>query len=210
MRILHVSDVYFPRINGVSTSIQTFRAELGRLGHETVLVCPAYPGAAPDEPGVVRVPSRYVPLDPEDRAMRWRVLRSLDRRLASERFDVVHIQTPFFAHYAALAFARRRNLPVVATYHTLFEEYLYHYVPLAPRAWMQQLARRFSRGQCNALDAVVVPSGPMRDALTGYGVTAPMHVIPTGLRMPAFACGRGDAFRAAHRIAPDRSLLVFV
>ena len=35
MRILMISDVYFPRINGVSTSIQTFRRGLHAAGHET-------------------------------------------------------------------------------------------------------------------------------------------------------------------------------
>jgi hypothetical protein len=210
MRILHVSDVYFPRVNGVSTSIRTFRTELARMGHESVLVCPAYPVTAPDGPDIVRVPARYVPLDPEDRAMHWGRLRRLDRLLHGQRFDVVHIQTPFFAHYAALRFARARGIPAVATYHTLFEEYLSHYVRFAPKRWLQGLARRFSRGQCNALDAVVVPSTPMRDALAAYGVTAPMHVIPTGLRLGEFAGGDARAFRAAHGIASGQPMLLFV
>ena len=32
MRVLMVSDVYFPRINGVSTSIETFRGGLAAEG----------------------------------------------------------------------------------------------------------------------------------------------------------------------------------
>jgi glycosyltransferase involved in cell wall biosynthesis len=210
MRILFVSDVYFPRINGVSTSIETFRAELARLGHESVLVCPAYPGAEAPEPGLVRLPARPVPRDPEDRAMQWGRVGRLERVLGGERFDLVHVQTPFLAHYAGLRYARAAGVPVVATYHTLFEEYLYHYVPFAPKGWMKGLARRFSRGQCNALDAVVVPSGPMRDTLAAYGVTAPMHVIPTGLPAHAFGGGDGSAFRARHGIAPKRPVLLFV
>ena len=43
MRVLMVSDVYFPRVNGVSTSIQTFRHDLAALGCETWLVAPSYP-----------------------------------------------------------------------------------------------------------------------------------------------------------------------
>lgn len=43
MRILMLSDVYFPRINGVSTSIQTFAQELINLGHTVTLIAPAYP-----------------------------------------------------------------------------------------------------------------------------------------------------------------------
>ena len=65
MRILMISDVYFPRINGVSTSIQTFRRGLHAAGHETILIAPEYPGAAADsEHGILRVPSRYLPRDP--------------------------------------------------------------------------------------------------------------------------------------------------
>ena len=40
MRVLFVSDVYFPRVNGVSTSIRTFRANLAQAGNETFLVAP--------------------------------------------------------------------------------------------------------------------------------------------------------------------------
>ena len=42
MRILMVSDVYFPRVNGVSTSIETFRRTLAALGVELRLVAPRY------------------------------------------------------------------------------------------------------------------------------------------------------------------------
>ncbi len=213
VRILYVSDVYYPRVNGVSTSIRTFRSELDALGYETVLVCPEYGSQmlldGRGEEQVVRVPSRYIPLDPEDRAMHWRPLRRLDQTL-TERFDLVHIHTPFFAHYAGLRFARRRGIPAIATYHTLFEEYLYHYVRLAPRGMMRSLSRRFSRGQCNALDAVVVPSEAMRSTLHRYGVTVPIQIIPTGLRLDEFAAGDGMRFRFRHQISRERPVLLFV
>ena len=71
MRVLMISDVYFPRINGVSTSIQTFRRDLEVLGHEVILIAPRYPqSGAQAEPGIFRVASRQVPRDPEDRMMR--------------------------------------------------------------------------------------------------------------------------------------------
>ncbi len=210
MRVLFVSDVYFPRVNGVSTSIQTFRRELAALGHETRLVAPAYPGAHPDEPGILRIPARGVPLDPEDRAMRWPHLGRVHRALAGERFDLVHIHTPFFAHYAGLSLARRWDVPAVATYHTLFEEYLSHYVKLVPRGVMRALARRFSRAQCNALDAVAVPSIAMRDTLARYGVAAPVAIVPTGIRLTEFSGGDGSRFRSRHGIDPGRPVALFV
>jgi glycosyltransferase involved in cell wall biosynthesis len=210
MRVLMISDVYFPRVNGVSTSIQTFRRELAVLGHETELVAPCYPQSYEDEPGIHRVPARRVPLDPEDRMMQPGALRALGARLASRPFDVVHVQTPFVAHYRGLELARRLGVPCVETYHTFFEEYLFHYVPFLPKAWMRAAARRFSRAQGNGVDALVVPSTAMRDVLVGYGVTTPMHVIPTGIPLADFRGGDGKAFRARLGVSAGTFLMLFV
>lgn len=208
MRILMVSDVYFPRVNGVSTSIETFRRTLAERGVEVRLVVPRYAGEAA-EPGVIRVGGRPLPGDPEDRLVGWRAMHRAVAE-AAEDCDLIHIQTPFVAHYAGLAAARRLGRPVLATYHTLFEEYLQHYAPWLPAGWLQRQARAFSRRQCNALDAVVVPSTAMRERLTDYGVTVPLHVLPTGIPLARFAGGDGAAFRYRHGIPPRRPVALFV
>lgn len=213
MRVLFISDVYFPRVNGVSTSIRTFRADLAAAGVDTTLIAPEYPAAGPAgpaEPQLVRVPSSGVPRDPEDRRMRWTALNAALEALGPRSFDLVHIHTPFVAHYAGVRFGRRAGIPVVATYHTFFEEYLHHYVPFLPRALGRSLARRFTLSQCAQLDAIVVPSEPMRALLLGYGVTTLTHVIPTGLPADRFAPGDGARFRARFSIDADRPLLLYV
>ena len=63
MRILMISDVYFPRVNGVSTSIRTFRRELLALGHHVTLIAPFFPGHTEQDADILRIPSRGVPLD---------------------------------------------------------------------------------------------------------------------------------------------------
>lgn len=208
MRVLMVSDVYFPRVNGVSTSIETFRRTLAAQGIAVKLVVPRY-GDEPEEPGIVRFAGRPVPGDPEDRMVGWRAMHRAVLAEAAD-CDLIHVQTPFIAHYAGLKAGRRLGRPVVATYHTLFEEYLQHYAPFLPAAWLRALARRFSRRQCNALDAVIVPSTAMRQRLEAYGVTAPLHVLPTGIPMAQFAGGNGMDFRLRHGIAEDRPLALFV
>ncbi len=191
--------------------MRTFRRELQALGHEVVVVAPAYPQTgAGDEAATIRVASRGVPLDPEDRLMQGRALRAVADHPQLLGIDLVHIQTPFAAHYAGLKIARRFGVPCVATYHTFFEEYLYHYVPFAPRALMRALARGFSRRQGNQVDALVVPSRAMLSALTAYGVRAPMTILPTGIRMEELSSGDGAAFRAAHGIAAKRPVLVHI
>jgi len=213
VRVLFISDVYFPRVNGVSTSIRTFRQDLAVQDVHTRLVAPHYdspPDAAPEEQGVLRVPAARVPRDPEDRRMRWRALtRALDALPASE-FDLVHIHTPFLAHYAGVRFARRANIACLATYHTFFEEYLHHYVPLLPRPLSRLLARSFTRSQCAAVQALIAPSEPMREVLSGYGVSTPIHVLPTGLAADRFRAGDGRAFRARAGIDAQRPLVTYI
>ena len=212
MRVLFVSDVYFPRVNGVSTSIATFRADLAALGVATTLVVPQYAAAAAvsDDPQLIRVPSGRVPRDPEDRRMLWGELERTLRGLRAEPFDLVHIHTPFLAHYAGVRYARAAGVPVVETYHTFFEEYLHHYVPLLPRALGRRLARAVTRSQCAQVDAIIAPSQPMRDMLEAIGVAAPVQVTPTGLPADRFALGDGARFRQQHGLPEARPLLLYV
>lgn len=210
MKILMISDVFYPRVNGVSTSIATFRKALHHLGHETVLVAPDYPGFSETDDSISRVPSLYLPLDPEDRIMRLRPLRRCLQALAAQQFDLIHIHTPFIAHRAGVRLARELGIPVVETYHTFFEEYFHHYLPLLPRAWMRLAAREVSRRMGRHLDGLIVPSPAIERALRGYGLEVPIRIIPTGLDLSEFTPGDGQRFCRTHGLVPDRPTLVYV
>jgi 1,2-diacylglycerol 3-alpha-glucosyltransferase len=211
VRVLFISDVYFPRVNGVSTSIATFREDLSRCGVRSQLIAPRYPqGDSADETDVLRVNSSAVPKDPEDRRMHWGELKRTLDHLPWADIDLIHIHTPFVAHYAGTRSARRAAIPCLATYHTFFEEYLHHYVPVLPRPLGRFLARGFTRSQCAAVQGLIAPSEPMRAVLSAYGVTTPVHVIPTGLGADRFVAGDGAAFRAREGIAAPRPLITYI
>ncbi|WP_089724440.1 glycosyltransferase [Candidatus Thiosymbion oneisti] len=236
MRILMISDVYFPRINGVSTSIQTFATEFSKQGHQVTLIAPDYgpmaPGrswalrkgtsisAAPphaEHTGdelesfeIIRIASRYLPLDTEDRLLRMSRIRSLTPRLAAQDYDLLHIQTPFIAHYAGLKLVRRLKVPVVESYHTFFEQYVDKYITCLPPSWLRLAARHISAAQCGNLDALVVPSRATRSILETYGVTTPATVIPTGIELEQFSQGDGARFRHRYGIPADRPVLVHI
>lgn len=209
LRVLMLSDVYFPRINGVSTSIETFRRDLHDHNVEVTLIAPDYL-SGDHHPLVHRVPARQLPLDPEDRLMHWGKLNAAAHGLAHKQFDVVHIQTPFTAHYAGVRFARQHKLPVLTTYHTHFEEYFHHYLPLLPRPLLKATARRLARTQCNGLNAIIVPSRAMELTLHDYGVHAPVRILPTGIPVERFRGGDGKAFRAKYQIPAERPVALYV
>lgn len=210
MKILFISDVYFPRINGVSTSIETYHRNLRLLGHIVHVIAPDYSQPSSDETDIMRVPSRQVPFDPEDRLMSFKWVMNQLERIRSENYDIIHIQTPFVAHYLGVKLSRLLGIPCVETYHTFFEEYLHHYVPLVPKNVTRFVAKRFSRHQGNSLDGMVVPSKPMLTVLKSYGITTQTEVIPTGIEPASFVLGDRAAFRAKHGIPSERPVILFV
>ena len=215
MRILMISDVYFPRVNGVSTSIETFREGLAAEDVSVTLIAPDYnnagsEGAVQGDAGILRMPARTIPFDPEDRLMHGRHLRQLEQTLQGQDFDLIHVQTPFTAHYTGLRLAKHRKIPCIATYHTHFEEYFHHYLPVLPRPLARGITRRLARSQCNTLDAIIVPSSAMHDALRTYGVTRPLHILPTGIPLAQFSAEGANDFRIRHGLPVDRPLALFV
>lgn len=210
MHILMISDVYFPRINGVSTSIRTFRNELINLGHQITLIAPQYLNNDCQEDWIIRIPAWTVPLDPEDRIMRYKFISTLTSVLSGRKFDLLHIQTPFMAHYAGVALSKALKLPRVVTYHTHFEEYFHHYLPWLPRSILRHGSRLINRLQCNDVDAVIVPSLAMLEILQNYGIKRPVEIIATGIDQQLFTPGNGQSFRQKHNIDPARPVLVHI
>lgn len=210
MKILFISDVYFPRINGVSTSIRTFVTQMQSLGHTVHLIAPDYGVSTEDEAWIRRIPARNIYFDPEDKLMKFGEAIDQLGALRKERYDLIHIHTPFVAHYLGLKLAHLMDVPCVETYHTFFEDYLHHYLPLIPKRMAKSLARMISKRQCNQVNAIVAPSQPMLDVLREYGVKASAEVIPTGLQPESFASADGKAFRDRYGISQERPVALFV
>lgn len=211
MNILMISDVYFPRVNGVSTSMQTFCRELAGSGHAVTIVAPDY-GVAEGETEfeMIRLPSRRIFFDPEDRLIRKSAARSVVKDLARRSWDVIHIHTPFRAHEIGVALARITGRPTVESYHTYFEEYVANYLPWFPPPLLRFFVRRFSRRLCGNIDHMIVPTTEMADVLRGYGIETPSTVVPTGIRLDEFANGDGARFRRAHGIGETQPMLLTV
>ncbi|MGB7816994.1 MAG: glycosyltransferase [Methylotenera sp.] len=210
MNILLISDVYFPRVNGVSTSVRTFTEQLQELGHYVHLIAPDYGVETEDEAWITRVPARKIFFDPEDKLKKYSEVLRLLPVLQGKQFDLVHIHTPFVAHYAGLKLAKLLEIPVVETYHTFFEDYLHHYLPWIPKFAARGLARRISKKQCNQVDAIVAPSKPMLDVLRNYGVDVQAEVIATGLQASSFGEANGELFREKYGIPLQRPMLLYV
>lgn len=187
MKVAFTSDVYWPRINGVTVSTNIFLNELTKLGHELRLWAPAYPipedqrNLHHQDPRVTRIKSFGLFFSREDRQPSPFQKRQFFRGLDAFGPELIHIQTEFLLSLWARKYARKKDLPVVMTCHTYFEQYVNYYFPWAPQKTIKRLARWLTYRLFRHADAIISPTEPMKAVLQSYGITCPITVVPTGI-----------------------------
>ncbi|TSC93422.1 MAG: group 1 glycosyl transferase [Candidatus Berkelbacteria bacterium Licking1014_7] len=213
MKILFVTEVYHPTINGVVISIDTFKKELEKRGHQVYILAPENPRSNQDEKNVFRTPS--LPLNKD-----LDYFLALPNQITFETVkmiapDIIHTHHIWTLAEFALRCARELNIPLVATYHTLMEEYS-HKVPVLSKFSptknaIKSFIRHKSRKFCNQLDAVISPSLAMKKIMRRYGITQPIEVISTGIKLSDFKFHNKNYILKKHKIsAPGARLLLFV
>ena len=181
MRIGIFTDIYKPAINGVTTSVETFRHELEKEGHEVFIFAPSVVGEA-KEKNVYRLPS-IDELSPKDSPIGVPILPIVSKVIKPLKLDIIHTQLPFLVGYLGHRAAEKLNLPEVHTYHTHLTEYA-HYMPISIlRPLAKYGLKRISKNFCNNSDIVIAPSSAIKDLLMTYGVTSPIIVNPTGVEL---------------------------
>ena len=189
MRILIVTNNYTPYSGGVVSSLKALVPELQRTGHEVLLVAPQFLSVHPDDPSVhpddpawvFRIPAliRFT-WHNNSMALPWRMKHNLSEIMHSFKPDVVHVQHPFLLGAVAAQVAYSQGIPVVFTYHTMYEAYA-HYVPL-PQPWVKRFIVWYVRRFCNRVTTIIAPGNTVRQLLIDRGVTTPIVVIPSPLQ----------------------------
>lgn len=207
MRIGIFTDSYKPYTSGVVTSILTFKAELEKLGHEVYIFAPNYPHYEEEEPDVFRYLSVPAPTNP-DYTLAIPILPGMRQQIKRLRLDIIHVHSPAIMGRVGMHYARLFRLPLVFTYHTLYEQYT-HYLPVA-QDFARDMTVKFSSKFCNDCDHVVVPAQDIAEMLSGYGIRTPVSVIPTGVPLHKFVHLDGDWLRKNYSIPAENKILLFV
>lgn len=183
MKFGFFTDTYFPQVSGVATSIKTLKDELEKKGHQVYIFTTTDPNAKEFEEDVIRMPS--VPfVSFKDRRI---VVRGMwyAYLIAKElELDLIHTHTEFGAGMLGKMVGKKLKIPVIHTYHTMYEDYL-HYIAKG-KVVKPAHVKYFSRMFANHTTGVVCPSERVIDKLEEYGVTAPMRIIPTGIDIKKF------------------------
>jgi len=182
---LHIaifSDSYLPYTSGVVRSIVTFSKELRALGHKVSIFAPSY-GNNQQEKDIYRFRSLRAPTFKEF-ALAIPVAPNLLHTLHQIGVDLIHVHSPFMMGQLGARAARHLGIPLVSTYHTLYEEYA-HYFPIAP-SLVRKVVRNYTISFSNRCHLVITPTDSIVAYLRQNGVRAPVTAIPTGIEVERF------------------------
>ncbi|HHX87531.1 MAG TPA: glycosyltransferase family 4 protein [Firmicutes bacterium] len=208
MKIGFFTDSFRPYTSGVVRSIELFSREFTARGHEVFIFGPDYPLLhCPREEKVFRFISIPAPTMP-DFALPIPISVNLGPTIRRIGLDIIHVHSPFLLGRLGARAARRHKLPLVFTFHTLYDQYV-HYLPLAENA-SRRLVRNISRDFCNYCQLVVTPSQLVENYLRRIGVQVPIKTIPTGVDLNEFVTADPRWLKETYQIGPSEIILLFV
>lgn len=206
MNIGIFSDSYRPYISGVVRSIDSFTSELRKMGHNVYIFAPKYDNES-DEISVFRFPS-VRPLVYQDFALAIPVSSKFKSTLAKLDLDIIHTHSPFILGQLGAHYAKKDGVPLVFTYHTLYDEYV-HYFPLVEPVAKRAVVR-YAAKYCNRADQIITPTTVVAKMVRNYGVSTPISVLPTGIDYDLFSSGDPHWLRERYGIGPNEKILLFV
>ena len=207
MKIGFFTDTYTPQINGVVTSINTFKEQLEKNGHKVYIFAPT-PKQKEDNEKIIRFPSVKFLFQPEMRVALPYSQQAVNI-LKKINLDIIHSHDPFSIGIFGLFMARKFNIPYLHTYHTLYPEYV-HYI--WNTKFTQELAKKISKDFCNNCDLIIAPSTKIKKFLLEWGVSKPVKIIPTGVNLDIFKLKNNHykQFRSKYNISDSEKILTFV
>jgi len=210
MRILLATDLYHPAVNGVVTSTISLKLALEDLGHEVRVLTLAADGYIDTVENVYAVSSLNVnKIYPGARVKLFKD-RSILRKIILWAPDLIHTQTEFSTFRMAKYIADYLSIPIVHTYHTIYEDYTHYFSP--SKRTGRKIVASLSKKLLEDVEAVIAPTKKVETMLLDYGVTQSVTVIPTGIQLEKFQqkAEQKDlmALREYYKIPKDAFLLL--
>lgn len=207
MNIAIFTNNYLPNPYGVATSIETFRRELEKMGYQVYIFAPKFPGYIDTDKNVFRYPSIDIEIKfkfPLAIPYSWKMRRILKKL----ELDIIHTQHPNLLGSAAARWAKKKKIPLVFTWHTLYDHYT-NFVPFVPEKMAADYIIKKAVKFANKADMVVVPTDSIIQQLRKWGVTNKnIFPVPTGVVARDFSEADGEIIRKKYGIAAGEVVLL--
>ena len=185
MKILITSDWYPGAINGVVTSILNLKEELEKNGHEVkLLTLNTSSESDKSEDNVYSLGSVSVNAIYPNARISAKMYSHLVKELVNWHPDVIHSNSEFTTFLVAHRIAAACNVPLIHTYHTVYEDYTHYFCPSKHLGHL--LVKGFTKKIIAQTDGVIVPTAKVKNLLNKYKVKEKIYVLPTGIKLDKF------------------------
>lgn len=185
MRIGLFTDAYAPIISGVVVSVDTLKNELTKLGHEVFIIANEHESANDQDEHIVRIKGMNLPMKGLEDFRIGKITKSKIDRIRRLNLDIIHCHSEFSMGRLGRQVAKKCNIPVVHTYHTMLEEYV-HYITKVFKRPLRVMSKWYSRSFADSTDFVIFPSIKVKRVFEEYGFSGQSRIIPTGIYLDQF------------------------
>ena len=189
MKIGIFTDAYEPHISGVTTSIKMLKTALEKMHHEVFIVTANLDNNKfiyDDKNRIIYLPGIKTGI--YETKLTGIYSKKAMKIIKNWHLDVIHSQTEFGIGYFSRIVAKKLNLPIVHTYHTLYEDYVHYVTHGHFNNIAKKLAIKITKYYCEKkCDELIVPTDKIKDLfINKYNISQPINVIPTGIDIDKF------------------------
>lgn len=189
MRIGIFTETYTPYISGLVTSELMLKKALEKKGHEVYVVTANLTNfhyEYDEKEKVLRIPG--IPTGIYDSRLTSIYPIKAINKIKSWNLDVIHSQTEFAIGTFARLFAKQYNIPIVHTYHTMYEDYVHYITKGHFDKSSKKLVEYLTKFYCDkTITELIVPTKKAYDLFKKkYNVERNIHIIPTGIEVERF------------------------
>ena len=189
MRIGIFTDTYPPYINGVSTSVSMLENALRKKGHQVYIVTVNTENMRykyENDVHIIRIPG--VPIGIYDYRLTGVYPLKAINKIKKWNLDVIHSHTEFGVGTFARIIAKQYNIPLVHTYHTMYEDYVHYITKGYFNNTSKKIVEYLTNFYCNqTATELIVPTKKTYDLFKEkYKYTRNVHIIPTGIEVEKF------------------------
>jgi len=189
--------------------VESFRKQFEKLGHEVFIFAPKWKGYADENPHVFRYPAISTnikfkfPLAVPCSHRMDKIIEKLD-------LDIIHSQHPNLLGTAAAKWARKKKIPLVFTWHTLYDKYA-HFAVVIPEKLAAWWAIRNAKNYANNADYIITPTESVKEIIKNWGVTNKnIEAISSGVEEETYQNADRQGVRNKFGIKTDEVLLLLV
>ncbi|MDD3227988.1 MAG: glycosyltransferase family 4 protein [Oscillospiraceae bacterium] len=212
MKILITTDWYSPAVNGVVISVLNLCRELIQRGHDVRVLTLSQTNRSFKTDGVTYIGSVGAGKVYPGARIKTAFFSSFVQDLIEWQPDVIHSQCEFSTFLIARKIAKKLKIPIIHTYHTVYEDYTHYFSP--SKKWGRFMVASLSRWVIGSTACVIAPTEKVRTILKGYGIHRDILVIPTGIDLNQFtkspAPERQRAIKKQLGIPEENRILLYV